>query len=128
MENLNLAFEVAEKHLDIPKMLDAEGNTRTHSRTLTHTHTHHTHTHTPLTDIVATPKPDERAIMTYVSSYYHAFSSSAQAQQAAKRIGQVLDVNKENEKMMEEYEQMASTVSQKQAQNNTFASFERASL
>ncbi|XP_064403007.1 alpha-actinin-1-like [Halichondria panicea] len=85
MDNLNLAFEVAEKHLDIPKMLDAE-------------------------DIVATPKPDERAIMTYVSSYYHAFSSSAQAEQAAKRIGQVLDVNKENEKMMEDYEQMATTL------------------
>ena len=47
MHNLNLAFEVAEKHLDIPKMLDAE-------------------------DIHSTPKPDERAIMTYVSSYYHA--------------------------------------------------------
>ncbi len=106
MDNLNLAFEVAEKHLDIPKMLDAEGNYQ-------HTCTHHTHTHThrPLTDIVATPKPDERAIMTYVSSYYHAFSSSAQAEQAAKRIGQVLDVNKENEKMMEDYEQMATTVS-----------------
>ncbi len=25
MTNLNYAFEVAEKHLDIPKMLDAEG-------------------------------------------------------------------------------------------------------
>lgn len=27
MTNLNNAFEVAEKHLDIPKMLDAEGKT-----------------------------------------------------------------------------------------------------
>ena len=63
------------------------------------------------TDIHATPKPDERAIMTYVSSYYHAFSSSAQAETAAKRIGKVLNVNRENEKMMEEYEQMASNVS-----------------
>ena len=48
--------------------------------------------------------------MTYVSSYYHAFSSSAQAEQAAKRIGKVLNVNQENEKMMEDYETMASNV------------------
>jgi hypothetical protein len=83
MYNLNLAFEVAEKHLDIPKMLDAE-------------------------DLHNTPKPDERAVMTYVSSYYHAFSSSARAEQAAKRIGKVLNINQENERMMQEYETMAS--------------------
>jgi hypothetical protein len=27
IKNLNLAFDIAEKHLDIPKMLDAEGKT-----------------------------------------------------------------------------------------------------
>uniref|UniRef100_A0AAQ4RJF1 Actinin alpha 3b n=1 Tax=Gasterosteus aculeatus aculeatus TaxID=481459 RepID=A0AAQ4RJF1_GASAC len=51
--NLNTAFEVAEKFLDIPKMLDAE-------------------------DIVNTPKPDEKAIMTYVSCFYHAFAGAEQ--------------------------------------------------
>lgn len=83
--NLNLAFEVAEKHLDIPKMLDAD-------------------------DIHSTVKPDERAIMTYVSSYYHAFSSHQQSELAAKRIGKVLNVNQQNERLMEEYEQMASNL------------------
>ena len=49
--------------------------------------------------------------MTYVSSYYHAFSSANQAELAAKRIGKVLNVNQENERMMQEYETMASDVS-----------------
>lgn len=83
VHNLNLAFEVAEKHLDIPKMLDAE-------------------------EMASMEKPDERAVMTYVSSYYHAFSSSQQAETASKRIGKVLDVNRENEGRMEEYEKLAS--------------------
>ena len=72
---------------------------------------------------MSTPKPDERAIMTYVSSYYHAFSSSAQAETAAKRIGKVLGVNQENERMMEDYEQMASNVCSiegKGKKNNNF--------
>uniref|UniRef100_A0AAX7SXR2 Actinin, alpha 2b n=1 Tax=Astatotilapia calliptera TaxID=8154 RepID=A0AAX7SXR2_ASTCA len=81
--NLNLAFDIAEKHLDIPKMLDAE-------------------------DIINTPKPDERAIMTYVSCFYHAFAGAEQAETAANRICKVLGVNQENEKLMEEYERLAS--------------------
>ncbi|XP_078462228.1 alpha-actinin-1-like isoform X4 [Lampetra planeri] len=81
--NLNTAFEVAEKYLDIPKMLDAE-------------------------DVVNTAKPDERAVMTYISSYYHAFSGAKKAETAANRICKVLAVNQENEKLMEEYEKLAS--------------------
>uniref|UniRef100_A0AAY4EY39 Calponin-homology (CH) domain-containing protein n=1 Tax=Denticeps clupeoides TaxID=299321 RepID=A0AAY4EY39_9TELE len=50
--NLNLAFDIAEKYLDIPKMLDAE-------------------------DLVSTARPDE-AIMTYVSCFYHAFAGAEQ--------------------------------------------------
>ncbi|TSN12204.1 Alpha-actinin-3 [Bagarius yarrelli] len=81
--NLNTAFEVAEKYLDIPRMLDAE-------------------------DIVNTPKPDEKAIMTYVSCFYHAFAGAEQAETAANRICKVLAVNQENERLMEEYEKLAS--------------------
>uniref|UniRef100_A0A6I8SM57 Actinin alpha 2 n=1 Tax=Xenopus tropicalis TaxID=8364 RepID=A0A6I8SM57_XENTR len=81
--NINLAMDVAEKYLDIPKMLDAE-------------------------DIVSTAKPDERAIMTYVSCFYHAFAGAEQAETAANRICKVLAVNQENERMMEEYERLAS--------------------
>ncbi|KAI5607438.1 alpha-actinin-2, partial [Silurus asotus] len=81
--NLNLALEIAEKHLDIPKMLDPE-------------------------DIINTPKPDERAIMTYVSCFYHAFAGAEQAETAASRICKVLGVNQENEKYMEDYEKLAS--------------------
>ncbi|XP_064408641.1 alpha-actinin-4 isoform X3 [Latimeria chalumnae] len=81
--NLNNAFEVAEKYLDIPKMLDAE-------------------------DVVNTARPDEKAIMTYVSSFYHAFSGAQKAETAANRICKVLAVNQENEHLMEDYEKLAS--------------------
>jgi len=53
-------------------------------------------------------KPDERAVMTYVSCYYHAFSSSQQAETAAKRILKALNVNQGNEKSIENYENLAS--------------------
>lgn len=61
-------------------------------------------------DMLSSIKPDEKAVMTYVSSYYHAFSSTQQAETAAKRIGKVLAVNQENEKMMHYYETLATNV------------------
>lgn len=97
-----------------------------------------------MSDIVNTPKPDEKAIMTYVSCFYHAFAGAEQvskifwirirsqegeflllecncfpfvishtvlqAETAANRICKVLAVNQENEKLMEEYEKLASEV------------------
>uniref|UniRef100_A0A1I7VXE2 Alpha-actinin, sarcomeric n=1 Tax=Loa loa TaxID=7209 RepID=A0A1I7VXE2_LOALO len=86
LHNLNLAFDIAEKYLDIPKMLDPE-------------------------DLVYSQKPDEKSVMTYVSCFYHAFRGGHQAETAAHRISRVLKVNQENEKMMEDYERMASDVS-----------------
>merc|ERR1712055_660553 len=78
LENLNLAFDIAEKYLDIPRMLDPE-------------------------DLLTNEKPDERQIMTYVSCYYHAFQGAMQAEMAANRICKVLKVNQDNERLMEEY-------------------------
>ncbi|VDN24751.1 unnamed protein product [Gongylonema pulchrum] len=46
--------------------------------------------------------------MTYVSCFYHAFRGGHQAETAAHRISRVLKVNQDNEKMMEDYESMAS--------------------
>lgn len=36
----------------------------------------------PPPDIVNTPKPDEKAIMTYVSCFYHAFAGAEQVRRA----------------------------------------------
>ncbi|KAH0620705.1 hypothetical protein JD844_021395 [Phrynosoma platyrhinos] len=60
------------------------------------------------TDIIGTLRPDEKAIMTYVSCYYHAFSGAQKAETAANRICKVLAVNQENEQLMEDYEKLAS--------------------
>uniref|UniRef100_A0ACB8G597 Alpha-actinin-1 n=1 Tax=Sphaerodactylus townsendi TaxID=933632 RepID=A0ACB8G597_9SAUR len=136
LTNLNTAFDVAERFLDIPKMLDAEdivGTARpdekaimTYVSSFYHAFSgaqkqsmiflcpHPNSNHSlrmecwQMLDIIGTLRPDEKAIMTYVSCYYHAFSGAQKAETAANRICKVLAVNQENEQLMEEYEKLAS--------------------
>eukprot|EP00051_Salpingoeca_urceolata_P026585 m.477824 g.477824 ORF g.477824 m.477824 type:complete len:882 (-) comp20952_c0_seq1:269-2914(-) len=81
--NFATAFEVADKELDIPPMLDAE-------------------------DMINCVKPDERSVMTYVAAYYKAFASSNKNEVAAKKIATVLETNREHERLIEEFETRAS--------------------
>ncbi|KII65648.1 Alpha-actinin-1 [Thelohanellus kitauei] len=79
--NLDHAFSVAEKELGIPRMLDVQDTKMS---------------------------PDSKSIMTYVASMYHEFSKNQTVDNAAKRIGRVLDTNAENAKKIQEYEKIVS--------------------
>jgi len=85
LENLNYAFDVADKHLDIPKMLDAQ-------------------------DIVDAVKPDERSIMTYVVAFYKKFATANKAETASKKIATVLETNRAHEQLIRQYEEMVSNL------------------
>ncbi|KAJ2770180.1 alpha-actinin, partial [Coemansia nantahalensis] len=64
--NMALAFDIAARHLGIPRLLDVE-------------------------DVCDVPKPDERSVMTYVAQYFHAFSSLSKAETAGRRLAKFAD-------------------------------------
>ncbi|KAI4895522.1 hypothetical protein NFI96_007217 [Prochilodus magdalenae] len=80
--NLQNAFNLAEQHLGLTKLLDPED--------------------------ISVDHPDEKSIITYVVTYYHYFSKMKALKVEGKRIGKVLDHAIETEKMIEKYESLAS--------------------
>ncbi|XP_062907873.1 spectrin beta chain, non-erythrocytic 1-like isoform X1 [Mobula hypostoma] len=82
MHNLQNAFDVSERHLNVTKLLDPED--------------------------VFTENPDEKSIITYVVAFYHYFSKMKALAVEGKRIGKVLDSAIETQKMIEKYEELAS--------------------
>ncbi|CAB0004640.1 unnamed protein product [Nesidiocoris tenuis] len=80
--NLNNAFNVAEDKLGLTKLLDAED--------------------------VYVDQPDEKSIITYVVTYYHYFSKMKQETVQGKRIGKVVGIAMDNDRMVTEYERLTS--------------------
>lgn len=53
-------------------------------------------------------QPDEKSIITYVVTYYHYFSKMKQETVQGKRIGKVVGIAMDNERMIDEYEGLTS--------------------
>lgn len=81
--NVRKAFDVAEKSLDIPKLMDPE-------------------------DITHAIRPDEKSIFTYVSQYYNKFSILEKEEAAKKRISEFLKRLNWSIRSRNEYERLAS--------------------
>lgn len=59
--NMQLAFDIASKHIGIPDLLDVE-------------------------DVCDVAKPDERSLMTYIAYWFHAFSQMERVENAGRRV------------------------------------------
>ena len=81
-KNLQLAFDVAERDLGIPPLLDVD-------------------------DIVNVPKPDERSVMTYISQFYHHFAKNRKQETAGRRIGRLVELNIAESELKANYETRA---------------------
>ncbi|KAJ3216026.1 hypothetical protein HK099_006096, partial [Clydaea vesicula] len=86
-ENMNLAFEIAERELGIPKLFNVE-------------------------DIIDVIKPDERSVMTYVAQYFHAFSQLDKLGNAGRRVGQFGQVMAQVWAMQNDYEKRVQALTE----------------
>ncbi|KIM25787.1 hypothetical protein M408DRAFT_330981 [Serendipita vermifera MAFF 305830] len=65
--NTKLAFDIAERELGIAQILEVD-------------------------DLCSVDRPDERSVMTYIASYFHAFSSMDQAETVSRRVEKFADL------------------------------------
>jgi len=79
-QNLHDAFEIAERELGIPKLLDVE-------------------------DICDVARPDEKSVMTYVAQYYAYFSGLDKYETSARRISNFLLFQKQVGELIHDYEE-----------------------
>ena len=77
--NLELAFSVAVKHLNIPRVLDVEDM----------------------------PIADDRSVMTYLLQYFHSFAGSRKNEIAGRRISKLVGLMQANEELRADYEKKA---------------------
>ena len=80
-QNLELAFSVAEKAMNIPRLLDVE-------------------------DLLV-DKPDERSVMTYVSEYFHALAALEVKEASARRTAKFVQFIRSTNAMKTQYESQA---------------------
>jgi Ca2+-binding EF-hand superfamily protein len=76
-ENIKLVFDVAQNHLGIEPLLDVED--------------------------LAVERPDDKSVMTYISEFYHKFTSQNKNEVAARRIQKFAQFNKSVEDLENNY-------------------------
>jgi hypothetical protein len=92
--NTRLAFTTAAEHLKIPQLLEVE-------------------------DLCDSLRPDERSVMIYVASYFHAFSTMDQAETVSRRVEKFAELMQSVWVSRNDYERRARLVSGSNTMRNT---------